>query len=73
MFLERLKILRKEKGKTQTEIAELIGVRKLAYAHYEQGKRKLSVDALVTLAQYYDVTTDYLLGLTKERKPFPKE
>lgn len=73
MFLERLKILRKEKRKTQSEIAELIGVRKLAYAHYEQGRRKLSVDALVTLAQYYDVSTDYLLGLTGERRPFPKK
>lgn len=73
MFLERLKILRKEKGQTQSEIADLIGVRKLAYIHYEQGKRKLPIDALVVLAQYYDVSVDYLLGLTEERKPFPKK
>ena len=73
MILENLKILRKEKRKTQSEIAELIGVRKLASAHYDQGRRKLSVAALVTLAQYYDVSTDYLLGLTGERRPFPKK
>ncbi|MGI5894576.1 MAG: helix-turn-helix domain-containing protein [Candidatus Merdivicinus sp.] len=73
MFLERLKILRQEKGKTQSEIAEMIGVKKLAYIHYEQGRRKLSADALIILARYYDVTTDYLLGLTEERKPFPKK
>lgn len=73
MFLERLKLLRKEKRKTQIDIAELIGCKPLAYIHYEQGKRKLPIDALVVLAQYYDVSVDYLLGLTEERKPFPKK
>lgn len=72
MFLERLKLLRKEKGKTQNEIAEIIGCKPLAYMHYERGVRKLPIDSLVVLARYYDVTTDYLLGLTEKRKPFPK-
>ena len=73
MILENLKILRRENRKTQKEIAELIGCRELAYLHYEKGVRKLPVNALITLARYYDVSTDYLLGLTEERRPFPKK
>lgn len=54
-------------------MAEIIGCKPLAYMHYERGVRKLPIDSLIILARYYDVTTDYLLGLTEERKPFPKK
>ena len=59
---QRLKILRVEKGKKQREIAEVIGVTERAYAYYEAGKKTLSVSALWTLAMYYDVSMEYIIG-----------
>ena len=60
---ERLKLLRKQKGVSQKVVAEAIGVTLSAYSNYEQGIREPSYDILIKLAKFYDVTTDYLLGL----------
>ena len=59
----KLKQLRSEKGLSQKEIAKIIGVSVSAYSNYEQGIREPSYDILIKLAKFYDVTTDYLLGL----------
>ena len=59
----KLKELRKLAGKTQKEIAAAIGVTLSAYSNYEQGTREPSYQILVSIAKYFDVTTDYLLGL----------
>ena len=61
---ERLRELRKEKGVTQKEVADAIGVTFSAYAHYEQGIREPSNQVLISLCKYYGVTSDYLLGLS---------
>lgn len=60
---ERLRQLRKEKGVEQKVVAKAIGVTVNAYAHYEQGIREPSYDILVKIAKYFDVSTDYLLGV----------
>ena len=61
---ERLKRLRREKGVTQVEVANAIGVTTSAYGHYESGVREPSVDIIILLCKYFDVSADYLLGLT---------
>ena len=61
---ERLKQLRIEKGVTQKEVAAAIGVTFSAYAHYEQGIREPSNQILISLCKYFNVSADYLLGLT---------
>lgn len=60
---ERLIQLRKEKGVTLKEVANNIGVTVSAYSNYEQGIRMPSVDIICRICKYFDVTSDYLLGL----------
>ncbi|HIS75635.1 MAG TPA: helix-turn-helix transcriptional regulator [Candidatus Merdivicinus excrementipullorum] len=58
---------------SQKKIAEILNCQREVYRRYETGKNEIPVSFAIILARYYDVTTDYLLGLTKERKPFPKK
>ncbi|MEE1238597.1 MAG: helix-turn-helix transcriptional regulator [Acutalibacteraceae bacterium] len=53
-------------------LAKYLGVHQTTYSSYEIGKLSLTADVLVKLAKYYNTSTDYLLGLTDETKPFPK-
>ena len=63
---KRLKDLRKKNNVMQKEVAKVIGVSVQAYSNYELGKRFPDIDAIPKLADYFDVTTDYLLGRTNE-------
>lgn len=63
-FTERLKELRLEKGITQDKLAEETGLSQAALARWENGLRSPAAYALVILAKYFGVTTDYLLGVT---------
>lgn len=64
MFAERLKSLRKEAGLTQKQVAEHFDIKQPSYAQWEQGKRNPSDETLKRFAQFFDVSTDYLLGKT---------
>lgn len=67
--MDRLKLLRKELKKTQTDIANVLGITVSAYGNYELGQREPDNANLVKLARYFNVSTDYLLGLSDERSP----
>lgn len=69
MLAERLKKLRKTKKKTQQDVADYLGITRPAYTAYEQGNRNPDYDLLSKLANYFDVSTDYLLG--REEKQYP--
>ena len=58
----RLREIRENSKKTQTEVAKYLGVTRQAYNNYELGNRQLNPDMLDKLADYFNVTTDYLLG-----------
>lgn len=64
MLFPRLEELRLRADKTQEEIASLLEIRREVYRRYEKGVHDLPVWALIKLAGYYRVSTDYLLGLT---------
>ena len=68
----RLKEIREDRDLLQSDIAKILNVSQVAYSYYEIGKRQLPIDILKRLADYYGTSTDYLLGLTDERKPYPK-
>lgn len=70
--MDRLKEIREDRDLKQSDIAKVLNVSQVAYSYYEIGKRQLPIDLLKKLALYYDTSTDYLLGLTDERKPYPK-
>lgn len=59
----RLKELREENGLTQQAVAEYLNVKQNTYSQYENEKRQLSIDDLIKLAEFYKVTTDYILEL----------
>jgi len=64
---ERLKSLRIEQKKTQQEMADTFGIARGTYAHYEINRREPDNATLTKLADYFNVTTDYLLGRSKNR------
>ena len=63
-FEERLKKSRALEGSTQREVAESVGIAVHTYQQYELGNRRPNYETLVAIADYFDVTTDYLLGRT---------
>lgn len=66
--MNRLKELRIKFGKTQQEVASVLGVTPAAVSYYEAGKRELDATSLLKLSEYYSVSTDYLLGGKDTRK-----
>lgn len=68
----RMRNLREDSDMTQQEIAVILQTSQTMYARYERGANELPIRHLIRLARYYDVSTDYLLGLTKEKKRFPR-
>lgn len=66
MLNVRLKQLRKQKKKTQEEVANDLGIKRTTYAMYEQGNRVPDYAILVKFADYYGTSTDYLLGHTDD-------
>ena len=69
MFGEKLKELRKTKNLTQTDIAKMFNVTDATVSTWEVGKAQPSFDILIELAKYFNVSTDYLLGITDSDKP----
>lgn len=65
-FAVRLKAARKLKRFTQKEVAEYLHIAAHTYQNYEIGERRPNYECLVAIADYLDVTTDYLLGRTEE-------
>lgn len=62
LLANRLVRLRKKKGETQEQTASNLGLTRSAYSQYELGTRKPDPDTLVKIANYFDKSTDYLLG-----------
>ena len=58
----RLKELRLERGLSQADIATMLGLDRSSYTYYELGKSQPTLHTLIVLADYYNVTMDYLLG-----------
>ena len=64
MIGDRLKKLRQQKKLTQTEFANKIGISRGTYAHYEINKRQPDYETLIKIASFFNVSTDFLLGVT---------
>ncbi len=66
-YLQRLKDLREDRDLGQADIARLLCTTQPQYSRYETGERELPVRHLVTLAEFYGVSTDYILGRTNNK------
>ena len=62
---EKLKTLRLDKGLTQAEVSKELGLTRNAIANYETGIREPSLEILIKICQFFNVSADYLLGLEK--------
>ena len=67
----RIKELREDHDLTQQQVAAFLHIRQNTYSQYENGRRQLPLDCLIALAGLYHTSTDYILGLTCERNPYP--
>lgn len=68
-YYSRLKSLRLEAKLSQEEVSKVLKCSQVGYGMYELGKRKISVDKLIRLAQLYHTSLDYIVGLTDDREP----
>jgi transcriptional regulator with XRE-family HTH domain len=66
---QRLRELRKKKDKTQKQLGAIVGVAESTISLYEADKRTPDTDILKALAEYFEVTTDYLLGHNHQNQP----
>lgn len=73
MYKNRIRDLREDRDLSQKEIAELLKVHQTTYSDYELGRLNVPVSALNTLADFYNVSVDYLLGRTNIETPYPKK
>nr|DAR35357.1 MAG TPA: repressor protein [Caudoviricetes sp.] len=66
MFSDRVRLLRRQTKRSASVTSELIGLSQSAFRRYETGERMPSVEAVILIADYFGVSTDYLLGLTDD-------
>ena len=64
---QRLKDLREDKDLNQKQVGEIIGTSGNYYGDYENGKRDIPTERMITLAKYYKVSMDYITGLTNDK------
>lgn len=68
----RLRDIREDRDITQQTLANYLHIRQNTYSQYENGQRQLPIDLLIKLALFFNTSTDYILGLTDESKPYPR-
>ncbi len=70
---ERVRGLREDRDLKQGDIAKILNCTQACYSNYENGKREIPPAVLETLADFYSVSVDYLLGRTNAKTPYPKK
>ena len=72
MTIDRLKEIREDRDLLQKDIAKILNIPQQNYSRYELGIIKMPIDKYVILAKYYNVSIDYLVGLTDKMKPYER-
>jgi transcriptional regulator with XRE-family HTH domain len=70
MKYERIRALREDRDLTQEHVGRAINVPQRTYAYYEAGQRMVPPHVLIALAKYHNTSVDYILGNTKNPKPY---
>ena len=73
MDISRLKEIREDRDYNQTQIAKILHTTQQQYSKYELGIQLIPIDRLDKLADFYNLSIDYMIGRTNERKPYPKK
>ncbi len=72
-YFPRLRDLREDSDLTQNQLVEILHMHKTTYTNYEQGKREIPFSLVVRLAKFYNVTIDYIAGLTNDPRPLAED
>lgn len=67
MYFQRIRDLREDRDMTQREVADILGIQQTVYSRYERGYQTIPVEHLIHLAEFYNVSTDYILGRTNRK------
>lgn len=70
--MQRLKDLREDKDLLQKDIAKILDMSQTGYSKYEVGTNDIPTQILIKLAIFYQTSTDYILGLTNIKEPYPR-
>lgn len=70
-YNERIRVLRENHSYTQQHIADILHIGQRTYCDYESGKTRIPIESLITLAKVYDVSLDYISGVSDEQRHFP--
>ena len=73
MLIRRLRDLREDKDLTQKQVAEFLRIPERTYGNYEMGVRNIPIEFLIELSNFYEVSVDYLLDLTNQKKRYTKK
>ena len=71
-YAERIRNLREDSDLNQTTVAKAIHVAQTTYSDYEKGKVRIPLEAIIELAKFYDVSMDYITGISDIKNRFPK-
>ena len=69
-YRTRLRNVREDRDLTQSDIGSILNKSQQGYNHIETGRAELKIDDLIKLCQYYNLSADYLIGLTNKPKPY---
>lgn len=69
-YRTRLKNVREDRDLTQAAVGKLLNKSQQGYSHMEAGRAELKIDDLITLCKFYNLSADYLIGLTNDSKPY---
>lgn len=72
-YAKRIRDLREDIDAKQSSIAKILHTTQSQYSKIELGKRKISADEIIALCTLYDISADYLLGFTNEKKRLPRK
>ena len=70
---ERIRNLRIDNNFTQKDIAKILNIKQNTYSQYEIGTLRYPVDVLIKLSLHYNVSIDYLVGITDTKEPYPRK
>ena len=68
MKFQRIQDLRTDADMSQKQLSEILHISQRSYSHYETGSRNIPVEMLIRLANYYDISVDYLIGRTDKKR-----
>ena len=70
---QKIRDLREDKDLTQTQIAKILNCSQRIYSNYERGEVDIPTQVLIKLAEFHGTSVDFLLGLTDEKRPYPRK